>query len=53
MTMLTRSQKKHLCLTLWLLFLLALLRVTDKGVDHQPINSDASTGAAYYGGVSQ
>jgi len=52
MTM-TRSQKKHLALTLWLFLLLTLLALTDKGVDHQPINSDASTGAAYYGGVSQ
>lgn len=52
MTM-TRSQKKHLALTLWLLLLVSLLRFIDQHDELQPINSDASTGAAYYGGVSQ
>lgn len=41
MTMLTRSQKKHLALTLWLALLLTLLALTDKGVDHKPINLTA------------
>lgn len=41
MTMLTRSQKKDLLLTMCIFVLLALLALTDEDVDHTPINLTA------------